>query len=620
MSAQAPNAAEGNIRTGVALDDSRPLAGDLPVETASTICEPFQANVARRGDAVALRTLGSDVEITWREYGDRVKAVAGGLAGLGVEHGDTVALMLTNRVEFFIADTAAHHLGATPFSVYNTSSPEQISFLLADAAVRVVITEQGFLETMRKAMSLGGVVEHVVVIDADEGPDHLTLDGLLAAAKPGFDFESRWRAVRPEDVATLIYTSGTTGPPKGVELTHANLISQWRMLVRVWPLALDGRLVSFLPSAHIADRTIGIYCANMLGYSVTCCADPRDLVSALQDGRPTLFLGVPRIYEKFKAAIEAQANADPGRREAFESAFRAGLRRVDAEQGGAPLDPDEQAAADRADAEVFAPIRGQFGFDAVECFMVGAAPTPMEVHRFWHAVGVPLAEVWGMSELSPVASWNPPGAIRLGTVGPPLPGVEIRLAEDGEVLVRGPLVMRGYRNRPEQTAETIDPDGWLHSGDIGVWDDAGYLRLIDRKKELIVNSAGKNMSPANIESELKGSSPLIGQACVIGDARPYNVALLTVDPESVPAFAAERNLDANDLVRFVEEAAVLEAIEEAVGRANAKLARVEQIKRWTLLPQEWVPAGDELTPTMKLKRRGIVGKYAKEIESLYAAS
>ena len=607
------------VHTGPSLEETRPLAGvALPIEDARTTCEPFQANVERLGDGVAVRTRDGEVSITWREYGARVRALAGGLAGLGIAGGDTLAIMLANRPEFFLADTAAQHLGATPFSVYNTSSPEQISYLLADAESRVVVTELAFLDTVRAAMALGGVVEHVVVVDGS-ADGTMTLDDLVAAAHEDFDFEATWRAVEPSDVATLIYTSGTTGPPKGVELTHANLVVQWNMLVRVWPIGLDGRVISYLPSAHIADRTIGIYCVNMLGHTVTCCPDARELGATLPDARPTLFLGVPRIYEKLKAGIEAGVgrDPDPDRRRAFAGALQAALRRVRAEQGGPPLDVEERAAAERAEADVFAPLRAKLGLDRVECFLVGAAPTPMDVHEFFHAAGMPLAEVWGMSELSPVATWNPPQRIRLGTVGPPMPGVEVMLAEDGEVLVRGPLVMRGYRNEPEKTAETIDRDGWLHSGDIGAWDEAGYLSIVDRKKELIINAAGKNMSPANIEAELKSAAALIGQACVIGDARPYNVALLTLDPDAVPVFAAANGLDASDLGAFSRADSVLKAIAEGVERANAKLSRVEQVKRWTLLPDEWLPAGDELTPTMKLKRRPISAKYAARIEALY---
>ena len=481
-----------------------------------------------------------------------------------------------------------------------------------------MVTERRFLPTVRAAMRLGGRVEHLVVIDGRE-QGAIGLDEFAEGAPAGFDLSAVVSAVEPDDVATLIYTSGTTGPPKGVELTHANLIAQWNMLVRVWPIRPGGRVISYLPSAHIADRTVGLYLTNNLGYTVTCCPDPAQLGAALAECRPTFFVGVPRIWEKLKASIEAQVASAPDKvRAAFQEAFAAGLHRVRVEQAGSMLDPQAIRRAQPDDERVFAPIRAKLGLDQAEVLMVGAAPTPMQVHEFFAAIGLMLAEGWAMSELSPIATLNPPGRIKLGSCGPALPGVDVRLGEDGEVLVAGPTLMRGYRNQPEKTAEAIDEQGYLHSGDIGRLDQDGYLTIVDRKKELIINSAGKNMSPANIESQLKTSSPLIAQAACIGDARRFNVALLVLDPDAVPAFAGAHGLDASDLAAFVREPEVLAEIEAAVARANATLSRVEQIKRWTLLPTEWPPAGDELTPTMKLRRRSISAKYAAEIEALYA--
>ncbi|MGQ0480103.1 MAG: AMP-dependent synthetase/ligase, partial [Pseudonocardia sp.] len=495
-----------------------PLCGKpLPLEGARVMPEAFASTVAMYSDQVALQVFGTDIRYTWREYADLVAQYAGGLHGLGVRRGDSVGLMLANRPQFFMVDTAAQHLGATPFSVYNTSSPEQIAYLFGDAANRVVITERQFLPAVRAAMQLGGVVEHVVVIDGggpagDGTPDAdlagtMTLDDLAAQAPADFDLTQAASVVEPGDVATLIYTSGTTGPPKGVELTHANLIAQWNMLVRTWPINPGGRVLSFLPSAHIADRTIGIYMANNLGYTVTCCPDYTTLGAALAEVKPTMFLAVPRIWEKFKASIEAQiAAASPEVRAAFEDAMQANLARVRAEQAGEELDPETARRAREGDEKVFAPIRAKLGLDKAEALMVGAAPTPMPVHEFFAAIGLMLSELWGMSELSPIATWNRKGKIKLGTCGQAIPGVDVRLAEDGEVLVGGPIVMRGYRNQPEKTAEAIDENGYMHSGDIGQFDEDGYLTIVDRKKELIINAAGKNMSPANIESELKSSS------------------------------------------------------------------------------------------------------------------
>ena len=539
---------------------------------ARTLCEAFQITAAERAGDVALRTRGDAVSIAWGEYAARVREYAGGLAGLGVGRGDTVAFLLTNRPEFHLVDAAAMHLGAVPFSMYNTSAPEQLAFLLADAGARVVVTERTLLERVAAARGAGDVaVEHVVVVDGAGGEATLTLVDLAARAPAEHDFEAAWRAVEPADVLTLIYTSGTTGPPKGVELTHANMLAQWRALQATRPRPSGGRLISFLPAAHIADR-----------WSAGFVAEP-----------------------------------DEARRQVIGWALDTGRRRVRAEQAGETVDEELAAEWARADELVFAPLRARLGLDEVEHFVVGAAPTPPEVLEFFLALGIPICELWGMSELSCVATINPADRIKIGTVGPPLPGVELRIADDGEVFVRGDVVMAGYRNQPERTAATIDADGWLATGDVGEIDEDGYLRIVDRKKELIINAAGKNMSPANIESALKSASPLIGHACVIGDGRPYNVALIVLDPDAASAFARERELDGDALGGLAATEAAIEAVAEGVARANERLSRVEQIKRFRILDGEWEPGGDELTPTMKLRRRPIAEKYADEIEALY---
>jgi long-subunit acyl-CoA synthetase (AMP-forming) len=287
------------------------------------------------------------------------------------------------------------------------------------------------------------------------------------------------------------------------------------------------------------------------------------------------------------------------------------------QQAGEPVPDELNEAWDRADEQIFSPIRARLGFDRCEHYMIGAAPASGELFEFFAAIGIPICEVWGMSELSCVVTIVPHDELRFGTVGKPLAGMEVRIADDGEVLVRGPLVMAGYRNQPEKTAETIDSEGWLHTGDIGALDENGFLRIVDRKKELIINAAGKNMSPANIEQQLKASSDLIGQAVAIGNRRPYNVALVVLDPDVAAAFAAQHGLADSSLEAMSAETAVLNEVAAAVERANSHLSRVEQIKRFKVLPCDWPPAGDELTPTMKLKRRPIEQKYALEIEELY---
>ena len=399
-----------------------------------------------------------------------------------------------------------------------------------------------------------------------------------SSTRAGFDFEAAWRAVEPEDILTLIYTSGTTGPPKGVQLTHANMIAEVRGTFARLPVRAGGRAMSFLPSAHVADRWSAHYLfSHCLGFTVTCVADMRTVVEHLPEVRPTAWGAVPRIWEKIKAALEAQGVADPG-----------------------ALTEEQRSA-----------IRAKLGLDQAEWLVVGAAPTPPEVLEYFAALGLPICELWGMSELSCCVTINPPERIKIGTCGPPIEGAEVRIADDGEVLVRGRLVMAGYRNDPEKTAQAIDPDGWLRTGDIGELDADGYLRIVDRKKELIINAAGKNMSPANIESRLKAASPLIGQCICIGDRRPYNVALIVLDPDACAAHARARGLDDASASALAASDEVRALVAQAIDEANSHLSRTEQVKRFTILPTDWLPDSDELTPTMKLKRKPIARQVRK---------
>ena len=589
--------------------------------STETLCAAFQATVAERPGQVALRTPGGGTTITWEEYGRRVGNIASGLAGLGVGRGDTVGIMMVNRPEFHLADTAALHLGATPFSIYNTSAREQIEYLFTHAGNRVVVCEAAFVERLQAARG-GTVVASLVCVDG--APDGtIPLAALEEAAAPvGFDFELSWQSVAPEDVLTLIYTSGTTGPPKGVEITHANVMAELRAVNAVLPITAGGRTTSFLPTAHIADRALMHYASIVFGLELTDVPDPRQVVAVLPEVRPTYWGSVPRIWEKIKAALDAQLDREPdeGRRQAMRWAIDVGLAKVRAEQAGEPVSPELAADHEKADALVLSKIREKLGLDQAEWLVVGAAPTPREVLEFFAALGLPLCEAWGMSELSGIATGNPPGRIKIGTVGPGLPGMEFALAADGELKCRGPLVMKGYRNDPEKTAETIDADGWLYTGDVCTIDDDGYVTIVDRKKEIIINAAGKNMSPANIEARLKSASPLIGQAVCIGDGRPYNVALLVLDPDGAAAYCAEHGLADPSAKVLADDDGVRKAVAVAVEEANSHLSRVEQIKRFLILPLDWEPGGDELTPTMKLKRRPIAEKYVVEIEALYAVS
>jgi long-subunit acyl-CoA synthetase (AMP-forming) len=592
-----------------------------PALDASTMCEAFQLTAAARSDQVALRTIRDGITITFGEYRDRVRRLAGALRSLGVGRGDTVGFMLSNRPEFHLLDTAAMHLGATPFSIYNTSSVEQIAYLLGDAGCRMAVVEEAFLERMQAAIADTSVVEHLVALDC-EPAGAITLHELERAGdEEGFDFEAIWRAVTGENVLTLIYTSGTTGPPKGVQITHTNELAQCRGLhAAVSWRSSGGSVISFLPSAHIADRGLVHYAQMIWGHTITTCPEPTQVFAHAIDARPTRFGGVPRVWEKLKAALEAgiAAESDEHKRRATLDAIELGVRLVRAQQADEEV-PDELSLAwERADQAIFAKIRAALGFDRCESYIIGAAPAPLDVFEFFAAIGIPICEVWGMSELSCVATLVPRDGIRFGTVGKPLPGVEVKIAPDGEVLARGEILMAGYRNHPAMTAEAIDAEGWLHTGDIGSLDDDGYLRIVDRKKELIINSAGKNMSPANIEQQLKAASPLIGQAIAIGDRRPYNIALLVLDPDACVAFAAEHTLADSSIAAMSTEPLLLEEVGAAVESANSHLSRVEQIKRFKVLDVDWPTAGDELTPTMKLRRKPIAAKYAVEIEALYS--
>jgi len=584
---------------------------------APTVAEAFRRTVAAAPDRVAVRTLDDVVSLTWGELARRVDALAGGLARLGVGRGDTVALMIGNRPEFHLVDLAVTTLGATPFSLYQTLAPEQIAYVVGDAGARIAIAEAALLPNLLAVRRDLPDLARLVVLDG-ESPGAIPL-GEVEGSNPGFDVESAWRAVTAEDVLTLIYTSGTTGPPKGVQLVHRNIMACARALRELIPVPEGGRVISWLPSAHIAERAAHHYLPTIFGLTITTCPNPKELLAYLSAVRPHWFFAVPRIWEKMKAGLEARLAGLPDeQRVRIEQALAAAIEKVKLEQAGAAVPAELAERVAQADAGVFAMLRSMLGLDEAISVNVGAAPTPRDVLEFFHALGIRVSELWGMSETTGAGTLNPSGRIKLGTVGKPIPGVEIKLAEDGEVLIRGDVVMKGYRNLPEKTAETIDRDGWLATGDVGEIDADGYLRIVDRKKELIINSAGKNMSPANIESTLKGVSPLIGQACVIGDARPYNTALIVLDPDYAPVWASQHGVTAGTLAELAVDARVREGVQQAIDAANARLSRVEQIKSFHLVAGDWAPGGDELTPTMKLKRKPIAEKYTREIEALYA--
>jgi long-chain acyl-CoA synthetase len=626
---------------------------------ATTILEAFELTSASLADSVAIRTKGDELTLTWAQWHRRARDLAGGLHQLGLRRGETLAIMLGNRPEFHVVDMAAVTLGATPFSIYQTYAANQIEFIVSDAAARIAVVEHQYLERLLQARRDLPNLEHVILIDPPVGgvaPDGAAADGVavdgaaagevaadgtagegelelgpedkvltLAEVEASGRTEELQRAVSeaaalvaPEDVLTLIYTSGTTGPPKGVQLSHHNMMATVAGIERLVRFEPGSRVISWLPAAHVAERNAHHYVPIVYGLQITTCPDPRQVLSYLPDVRPQWFFAVPRIWEKLKAGLETMRAGLPAeQREPVERAIEAALEKVRLEQRGEPVPAELAAQVAAADEQIFAGLRQMLGLDQVLAVNVGAAPTPLEVLEFFHAIGIPLAELWGMSETCGAGCVNPPGKIKLGTVGPPAAGIEISLAEDGEVLVRGDTIMVGYRGAPEQTAEAIDAEGWLHTGDIGELDSDGYLRIVDRKKELIINAAGKNMSPANIEATIKSVSPLIGQACAIGDGRSYNTALIVLDTDFAPLWASQHGVEGSSLAELAGEPPVQAAVQEAIDAANSRLARVEQIKKFTIIRGDWLPGEDELTPTMKLKRKPIAQKYAAEIDAMY---
>jgi len=586
---------------------------------AATVCQAFQAVVAQRPDQPALRTKDGEVELTWRGLDERVRALAAGLSGLGVGHGDTVAMLLPNTIECHLIDLAAIHLGAIPFTIYNSSSPEQIRHQLQNADAKLIACQSEFVPRVEEARAGLDGLEHVIVTDGEGGT--ATLDDVARAGAPDFDFDAAWKAVDAEDLVTIIYTSGTTGPPKGAQWAHRTVMAQLRALGAAVPLP-QSDVISFLPMAHAGGRLTAHYFALAHGATITVCPDLKQLPAYLAAVHPDAFFAVPRLWEKLQVAIEGMVDAieDDAQRAAAKKAIDAGMRRWKAQDAGSDASDEDVKGAEAEQEAVRAtlqPILERIGLDRIKAAFVGGAPNAPELTLFFRAVGVPLLEAYGLTEGS-LNIFNRIDEFKVGTAGKPLPGVELRLGDDGEMLIRGELTMVGYRKDPEKTAETLDTDGWLHTGDIAEVDDDGYVKIVDRKKEIIISAAGKNMSPANIESAIKGESSLIGQVVTIGDGRRYNTALITLDPEAAPQAAKRLGIQAGSFEELAKAPELRAEVEKAVERGNARLSRVEQIKKFTLLPVAWVPDSDELTPTLKLKRRPIAEKYAAQIEAMYA--
>jgi long-chain acyl-CoA synthetase len=595
-----------------------------------TTCDHLRDVAAASASAPALsdRLDGTGWQtLTWAQTRQRVLELAAGFAALGLAKGERVALMLPNRSEHVLADQAVVHAGGTPVTFYATLAAEQIAYVAGDCAARIAVLD-GAAELARWQPVLDRLpgLKRIIVVDAaacPAGDQYLTWQDFTALAAERYaaqpeEVAARIAAVRPEDPVTLLYTSGTTGNPKGVLLTHHNVLYEVAAALSTGAVLPGVRWVSYLPLAHIAERMFSVYLPMATAGHVHFCPVTTELIGVVGAVQPTAFFGVPRVWDKVRSGIQAllAAEQDDSRRQAVAAAMETGRRYVQSRQFGHSTPPELAEQFRQADEAVLGPIRALLGLGEARVVSSAAAPLPPEVAAFFAGLGMVILDIYGMTETTGAFTTNTPAGFRLGTVGRVFPGIEVKIAEDGEICARGPLSTPGYLNLPEQTAALIDADGWLHTGDIGSLDGDGFLSVVDRKKELIITAGGENISPAGIENLLV-AHPLIGQALAFGDLRPYVVALLTLDGEVAPVWAKAHGIEADSLAELVSHPAVLAEVETAVADANQHLARVQQVKRWRLLPVEWTAETEELTPTLKLKRRIVHAKYADDIDALY---
>jgi long-chain acyl-CoA synthetase len=594
-----------------------------------TLPGAFADTVARLGDAEALKWRTGDGwrALTWRQYRQAVAEVSLGLRALGFGPGQFLLLWSRNRPEPQIADLAALHARGCPVSLYNTLAPEQAAYIANHCeATMAVVEDRGFLAKLEAVRDRLPSLRRVILLEGEAGPDEdwlTTWEAVRAAGRAEAErspnaFDESWRQVSADDLATLIYTSGTTGPPKGVMIPQRNVLWLGAANNRVLPLREEaGRSISYLPLAHATGRTVDHWFTVLNGGTVHFCPDPSKLFEFAAEVRPTVLVGVPRIWEKLHAGLTAAiaADPDPARRQAVEGAIEVRRQVVRMRQQGQEPPAELAAGAERA-LPVARAILARVGLEECEQAVTGAAPLDPAIIEFFQSLGLSMTEGWGMTELTCAATITSMDRVRNGTVGYAYPGIEVRLDDDGEVLVRGPIVMAGYYRDPERTAEAIDAGGWMHTGDIGTMDADGYVKIVDRKKELIITAGGKNISPANVEHLLL-QHPLIGQACTIGDRRSYVTALLVLDAEMAPVWAKRHGIEAASAAELSRSPEVLAEVQRAVDAANEHLARVEQVKRFTVLPAEWTPESGELTPTLKMRRRVIVERYGAEIEAMY---
>ena len=619
--------------TKAATQDER-RAIDRSVER-KTLCTVFARTARDHASEPALSWKEGGVwrTLSWRQYRDQVAEVAAGLAEMGVGPGDFVAIMCRNRPEHVIADLGIAHTGATPVSLYNTLAPEQIAYIAGHCEAKVAVLEgREFMERFEKVKADLPALERIVLIeDAADFSDYDWVSAwadlrqrgrtALATENGRTEFEQRIARVKSEDLATLVYTSGTTGPPKGVMITHRNVVWTCASLDRTGQYPTGLRAISYLPFAHSLERLATHYLSIYKAAHIYFCPEVLEVFNVAPEVRPDAFAGVPRLWEKLRAGILSALAEEPNdrRRKIVLAAIEAGRQAARLEQAGKRVPLGLRAKRALFDRLVFSKIRHKIGLDRCRIAVSGAAPISREVLEFFFGIGLPIYEGYGMTECSAPSNLNRREHARIGSVGPALPGVEVRLAEDGEVLIRGGNVAEGYYKEPEKSAETFDAEGWLHTGDVGEIDRDGFLKIVDRKKELIITAGGKNISPANLENLLK-RHPLVGQACVIGDGRSFVSALVVLDGEVAPGWARKNGIQFTELAQLAGEQRLKDEIQRAVDDANQHVSRAESIRKFAVLPTEWTVDSEELTPTLKLKRRVILKKYTDEIESMYSPS
>ncbi len=596
-----------------------------------TIASAFADTVAVQGDNPAYSDKVGIAEgstdwrtLTWNELRETGLTLAAALVDLGVQPGDRVGIMASNRNEHVLADIAAQHAGAVAVSIYNTLSPSQVAYVAGHSVPTVVFLENAdHVERWQQALTEIKPLAVVVMDESAQFGDALTWSEFVARGESvkaalAEEVDRRWKAIDPTDPVTFVYTSGTTGNPKAVVLTHRNIMFEAASTDKTVNSEGEHIALSYLPYAHVAERVLGIYLPQINGAHLYLIADPKLLVGALGQVRPTRFFGVPRVWEKIQTGINGLLAMEPdeAKKQAVADSMAIGLEYVESLQYGNTTSPELQAKFDAVNAAVLTPMKAALGLDRVEWAGSASAPMPLETAKFFAGLGFSIYDIYGMSETSGAVTACGPLAFRLGTVGRAQPGIEVKLAEDGEVLARGPVAIESYFENPEATAELLDAEGWVHTGDIGVLDEDGFLKIVDRKKELIITSQGKNISPSNIENYLK-ESPLVGHALAYGEGKPYVVAILTLDPDVAPIIAGKLGIEGASLADLAENPAILGIVGQAVEKANERLSRPEQVKKWKLLPVEWTAESAELTPTLKLKRRVVHTNYAAEIDALY---